>query len=111
MWASLAVAEAASVAADRVDIVVVVHPLDNTVAAVASLVRFAAVDIACTLVAVADLDHSTTWIAPSLFSHSRYMHFDVLYSTTINAQNVTFDKKEALYLPCKEWPLRKTGKK
>jgi hypothetical protein len=48
--------------------------------------------------AVVDLDHSTTWIAPSLFSHSRYINNDVLHCTTINAQNVTFCEKEGFYL-------------
>jgi hypothetical protein len=43
------------------DTVEVVRQLDNIVAVVVSLVRSAAVGIACTLaVAVVDLDHSTT---------------------------------------------------
>jgi hypothetical protein len=68
------------VAEVALDIVAGVRQLDNSVAAAVCLVLFAdmavAVDIACTLVAVAslalmvvvDLDHSTTWIAPFSFS-------------------------------------------
>ena len=68
---------------------------DNIVG-VASLVdRLAAV------AAVADLDHNTTLMFFSLF-YEHSTHFGVLNCTTINAQNVTSDEKEALYIPCKK---------